>query len=89
MGKGAAGAMALVLLWLAFASFFVAFHPGGLILQSGQPAKNPRDVIIWFMERISVGPSLSQQTATSAAAGAADAAGEATAGAAALWLSWL
>ncbi len=77
MGKGAAGAMALLLLWIAFACFFVAFHPGGLVMSSGTPARNPRDVIIWFMERITTGPSLSQQVAGSGAAAAAGAAAEA------------
>jgi hypothetical protein len=55
--------MALLLLWIAFACFFVAFHPGGLVLDNGTQAQNPRDVILWFMERISEGPQLSQQTA--------------------------
>lgn len=66
MGKGASGAMALVLLWVAFACFFTAFHPGGLIMGNGNQAQNPRDVIIWFMERISEGPSVSQRTYNSA-----------------------
>jgi hypothetical protein len=75
MGKGAAGAMALVLLWIAFASFFVAFHPGGLVMSNGNRAQNPRDVIIWFMERITEGPSVSQRVATPQASGATSATG--------------
>lgn len=55
MGRNAAGALALLLLWLAFASFFVAFHPGGLVLSGGQKAQNPRDVILWFIQRAATG----------------------------------
>jgi len=54
MGKGAAGAIALILLWVAFASFFVAFHPGGITV-NGHPAQNPRDVILWLMQRFATG----------------------------------
>jgi hypothetical protein len=55
MGQGAAGALALVLIWLAFVSFFVAFHPGGLTLANGSPAQNPRDVVLWLMQRAAGG----------------------------------
>lgn len=57
MGKGANGALALLLLWIAFAAFFVSFHPGGLVLADGTAAQNPRDVIVWFMQRIAGGPN--------------------------------
>lgn len=55
MGQGAAGALALVLIWVAFIAFFVAFHPGGLTLANGQSAQNPRDVILWLMQRVAGG----------------------------------
>lgn len=54
MNQGVAGALALILLWLSFAAFFVAFHPGGLTV-NGKPAENPRDVILWFMQRAAQG----------------------------------
>lgn len=64
MNKGTSGALALILLWVAFASFFVAFHPGGIRDQmfinkdnpSGQ-ASNPRDVLIWLIKRAIQGPA--------------------------------
>jgi len=55
MSKNAAGAMALILLWLSFVAFYVAFHPGGLQRPDGKPAQNPRDVILWFMDRFAKG----------------------------------
>lgn len=60
MSKGVAGAIALILLWLAFASFFVAFHPGGLVIgtdSKGKPiyAQNPRDVFLYFVKTWSMG----------------------------------
>ena len=58
MNKGASGALALIMLWLAFASFFVAFHPGGIrdpmFVTTDNPqgyARNPPDVIIWMIKR--------------------------------------
>jgi hypothetical protein len=54
MSKGAAGAIALILLWVSFASFFVAVHPGGITI-NGHPAQNPRDVIMWLIQRLSKG----------------------------------
>lgn len=54
MGEGASGALALVLFWVAFVSFFVAFHPGGLQV-NGKPAQNPKDVILWLMQRVAQG----------------------------------
>lgn len=54
MGSGASGALALVLFWVAFICFFVAFHPGGLQV-SGHPAQNPKDVVLWLMQRVAAG----------------------------------
>lgn len=55
MSKGVAGAIALLLFWMAFASWFVAFHPGGLQIsdENGKPvyAQNPRDVFLYFVNR--------------------------------------
>jgi hypothetical protein len=64
VNKGATGALALILLWIAFASFFVAFHPGGIrdpsfVDPKNNPAglaRNPRDVLIWLMKRAAQGP---------------------------------
>jgi hypothetical protein len=55
MGKGVAGAFGLILLWLAFVAFFVAFHPGGIKLADGTPAQNPRDVVIYLIQRLTGG----------------------------------
>lgn len=63
MSKGVYGAFALILLWVAFASFFVAFHPGGLRSDTfmdpqNNPkgyARNPRDVLLYFIEKWSAG----------------------------------
>lgn len=60
MNKGVAGALALVLLWIAFVAFFVAFHPGGLQID-GHPAQNPRDVILWLIRRAASGPPASAE----------------------------
>lgn len=54
MGSGASGALALILLWLAFLCFFVAFHPGGIQV-NGHDAQNPKDVILWLMQRVTTG----------------------------------
>jgi hypothetical protein len=51
MSKGVSGAIALLLLWMAFAAFFVAFHPGGIKLADGTPAQNPRDVLLYFIQQ--------------------------------------
>lgn len=66
MNKGTTGALALILLWVAFASFFVAFHPGGIrdemFKSADNPqgiARNPRDVLIWLIKRASRGPETS------------------------------
>jgi hypothetical protein len=56
VGQGASGALALLLFWLAFLGFFVAFHPGGLEL-NGHKAQNPRDVFLWLMQRVTEGPT--------------------------------
>lgn len=62
MSKGVAGAIAVVLLWLAFVSFFVAFHPGGIrsdtFKSDNNPqgyARNPRDVFLYFVKKIAGG----------------------------------
>jgi hypothetical protein len=39
---------------MSFACFFVAFHPGGLRIND-HAAQNPRDVILWFMQRAATG----------------------------------
>jgi hypothetical protein len=54
MGKNAAGALALVLLWISLTSYFVAFHPGGIEI-NGHAAQNPRDVLLWLMQRLATG----------------------------------
>jgi hypothetical protein len=80
MSRGAAGGLALILLWVAFASFFVAFHPGGIrdsmFTNSSNPqgfAQNPVDVIIWLIKRAAEGP----QATTSAASASTPAAAQA------------
>jgi hypothetical protein len=55
MSKGVAGAFGLILLWMAFVAFFVAFHPGGIKLADGTPAQNPRDVVIYLIQRLTGG----------------------------------
>lgn len=55
MSKGVAGALGLILLWLAFVAFFVAFHPGGIKLADGTPAQNPRDVILYMIQKMTGG----------------------------------
>lgn len=64
MNKSAGGALALILLWVAFAAFFVAFHPGGItspeFVTSSNPkgyARNPVDVIVWLIKRATQGAS--------------------------------
>lgn len=80
MNKGASGGLALILLWVAFAGFFVAFHPGGItdpmFVTSSNPkgyARNPVDVILWLIHRAVKGPAKDQSqadaTATPAATG--------------------
>jgi hypothetical protein len=64
MGQGASGALALILFWLAFICFYVAFHPGGIQV-NGHPAQNPRDVILWLMQRVTQGaPDIPTKDAT-------------------------
>lgn len=43
--------MGLLILWLAFACFFVAFHPGGIHV-NGRLAQNPSDVFKYLMQRV-------------------------------------
>ena len=71
MSKGASGALALILLWVSFAAFFVAFHPGGirddLFKNDKNPnglAKNPRDVLIWLIKRAASGDQSQQASDT-------------------------
>lgn len=47
-------AIALILLWLAFFCFYVAFHPGGVQLD-GHPAQNPTDVIKALIQNLGKG----------------------------------
>ena len=70
MNKSAGGALALILLWVAFAAFFVAFHPGGItdpmFVTSSNPkgyARNPVDVITWLIKRATQGPSAASSDA--------------------------
>jgi hypothetical protein len=73
MNKGASGALALILLWVSFAAFFVSFHPGGIkdpmFASPDNPqgyARNPPDVIIWMIKRaISGSPATSSVIAPS------------------------
>jgi hypothetical protein len=71
MSKGTTGALALILLWVAFAAFFVAFHPGGIkddiFKAKGNPqgnARNPRDVLIWLIKRATSGASTTASDST-------------------------
>ncbi len=66
MSKGVAGAFGLILLWMAFVAFFVAFHPGGIKLADGTPAQNPRDVIVYLIQRLTSGFGESKGTAATA-----------------------
>ena len=66
MSHGAAGALGLILLWVAFAAFFVAFHPGGLKI-GDRAAQNPQDVILWFIRRAAQGAPSSDSGGTQTA----------------------
>jgi hypothetical protein len=56
--RGAMFAFSLLLLWVAGIAFFTAFHPGGVIdPDSGDPAKDPADVIKFLMVKGGEGPS--------------------------------
>lgn len=88
MSKGVSGALALILMWVAFASFFVAFHPGGItdtmFVSTDNPsgyAHNPVDVIVWLVKRAAEGFSNTSSTtsATSASASAPTSTGGVTA----------
>lgn len=76
MNKGASGALALMLFWIAFTSFFVAFHPGGIrdpmFVDKDNPqgmARNPAQVLVWMIKRaIAGGPGAAASTAAGAAA---------------------
>lgn len=52
MSHSARFAISLVILWLAFACLFVAFHPGGVQV-NGRPAQNPADVLKFGMQKLS------------------------------------
>lgn len=68
MSKAVSGAIAVILLWIAFVSFYVAFHPGGItspMFQDPQnnpegQARNPRDVFLYFVELWSKGINTGQ-----------------------------
>ena len=68
MNKGVAGAIGVILLWLAFVCFFVAFHPGGITSpmfadSKNNPsgaARNPRDVFLYFIDLWSKGINTGQ-----------------------------
>ena len=63
LSKGVYGAFGLILMWVAFVSLFVAFHPGGLrselfVDPKKNPnglARNPRDVVLYFIEKWTTG----------------------------------
>jgi hypothetical protein len=42
-------AIGIALLWIAGVAFFVAFHPNGVVMPDGNPAKNPQDVLKYLM----------------------------------------
>jgi hypothetical protein len=76
VNKGATGALALILLWVAFAAFFVSFHPGGIrddmFKSKGNPqgvARNPRDVLIWLIKRATQGASKADSSGSSDSSG--------------------
>lgn len=52
MSHSARFAISLVILWIAFACFFVAFHPGGVMI-NGRPAQNPADIMKYGMQKMS------------------------------------
>lgn len=80
MNKGVSGALALILLWIAFAGFFVSFHPGGIsdpmFVTKSNPkgqARNPVDVLLWLIKRATQGvPAAAQGAGANADAGQAD-----------------
>lgn len=41
MSKGARFAFTLILFWLAFFMFYVAFHPGGILVPGKDPDADP------------------------------------------------
>lgn len=48
-------ALGIALLWLAGMAFFVAFHPGGVVMPDGSAAKNPSDIIKYTMQQAKSG----------------------------------
>jgi hypothetical protein len=70
VNKGVSGALALILLWIAFAGFFVSFHPGGIsdpmFVTKTNPkgqARNPVDVLLWLIKRATQGVPAAEQGA--------------------------
>ena len=55
--RGVMFAFSLLLLWVAGIAFFTAFHPGGVTdPDTGDPAKDPVDVIKFLMVKGGEGP---------------------------------
>lgn len=42
-------ALGTLLMWLAGLAFFVAFHPNGVVMPDGKPAKNPADILKYMI----------------------------------------
>lgn len=64
MNDGTNFAIALILFWFAGLCMFVAFHPGG-ILVNGRQARNPVDVLRYIMEKANKGTGTSTSGDTS------------------------
>lgn len=62
MSHSARFAISLVVLWIAFACFFVAFHPGGVQI-NGRPAQNPSDIVKFGMQKLSTPRDSGEQSA--------------------------
>lgn len=76
MTKGSRFAFALILFWLSFFGFYIAFHPGGIQMpgpdpKTGQgtthPAGNVRDVITHVISSIASGNTSSSDNSTQGA----------------------
>lgn len=55
-------AIGILLVWVAGMAFFVAFHPNGVIMPSGEQAKSPADIIKFAMWKARGGGNGSQQS---------------------------